>query len=133
MCLPHNEITMKKRALVVDDSRTAALALAQMLDLLGFSVTIASGSREAVQKLLDGGVPDVVFLDVNMPGLSGLEVCSYIRREPATANVPIVVVSSESQPEQVASAMEAGATAFIPKPATMEALEETLRSINHSD
>ena len=119
---------MKKHALVVDDSRTAAAALSEMLRLLDFEVIASINPTDALKKLSEHNF-DVVFMDVNMPGVTGLEVTSFMRREPGLSQVPVIVVSSESQPEQVKDALKAGALAFITKPATFESLEEALKKL----
>ncbi len=116
---------MGRRALVVDDNRLTADSLASMLDLLGFEVQTSYGARQALQELAAEG-PDVVLLDINMPGIDGFEVLSYFKRDPRLAEVPIIIVSTESQPENVERAREIGAAAFLPKPITVDALEETL-------
>src|SRR3989304_5921737 len=99
---------MSKLALVVDESRVASDALADILKMMGFEVSVCYSARDAVQRL-ETETPDIVFLDVNMPGVSGLEVCAFIRREPRTENVPIIIVSGLSAPENVEAAIHPGA------------------------
>ncbi len=113
-------------ALVIDDNRQMADSLCQMLDLLGVSAEAAYGSRTGLLRLTEH-VPDIVFLDINMPGVDGFEVLRYLRRQPQLANTPVVVITSDDQPETVQRAQELGAMALIVKPTSIEALEDVLR------
>jgi CheY-like chemotaxis protein len=118
-----------KKALIVDDSRQMADSLAQMLNFLDIDAQAAYGSRGALVALKEF-VPDIVFLDLNMPGVTGFDVLMFIKREPRLEEIPVVVVSSDDQPESVERAQQAGASGYIVKPATIDVLEETLKSIN---
>ena len=119
---------MSKQALIVDDSRSASSALADLLTLLDFEATIANGSRDAVEKLASL-TPDLIILDVNMPGVTGLEVAAFVRREPRTAHVPIIIVSGATQPVSVVRQIREGGYKFLAKPVTSEALEEALKEV----
>ena len=116
---------MTKTALVIDDNRTAADILCHFLSLLEMNAFAAYGPRPAMIALHEH-VPDVIFLDLNMPGWTGFEVLAYLRRDPETANIPVVVVTSDDQPETENRALQEGALAVLIKPITIEALEEIL-------
>jgi two-component system chemotaxis response regulator CheY len=118
-----------KQALIVDDSRQMADSLAQMLGFFEIISKPAYGSRAALVALNEF-VPDIVFLDLNMPGVSGFDVLMFIKREPRLEQVPVVVVSSDDQPESIERANEAGASGYIIKPLSLDELEQTLKSIN---
>ncbi len=113
-------------ALVIDDNRKTADALAQMLEILDVPVRVAYGASPAMS-LLGNHTPRVVLLDINMPGVDGFEILAYLRREPRLTPVPVVVITSDDQPETKERAMMAGAQAFIIKPATVDSLEAALR------
>lgn len=115
-------------ALVIDDNRQTADALVQMLQLLGFEARPAYGSSPAIT-LLAGTIPDLVLLDVNMPGVDGLEVLAYLRREPRLVAVPVIVVTSDDQPETRRRAFQVGAQGFVLKPVTLDRLEEELKRL----
>ncbi|MBI3177661.1 MAG: response regulator [Chloroflexi bacterium] len=115
-----------KKAFVVDDNRNSAEVLSKMLMMLDIEPLICLGPREAIQRL-SGDLPDVILLDVNMPGISGLEVVRYIRRDPRIANLPVIIVSSDAQTIEVANAISAGANVFLPKPVNFENLELALK------
>ncbi len=113
-------------ALIIDDNRQTADALQQMLDVLGVETRVSYGSSPALE-LLQTMTPRLILLDINMPGVDGIEVLSFLRREPRLATVPVVVITSDDQPETKTRVMDGGATAMLIKPATLDALEEALR------
>ena len=116
---------MQYNILIVDDDRRTATNMADMLRLIGHTVHVALGPRSALHAL-NQVIPDVVFLDINMPGVDGLEVCRYLRREPATANVPIIIVSANGERAYKDAAKAAGANDYLVKPAMMDDLENAL-------
>src|ERR1041385_1776395 len=116
-------------ALIIDDNRTTADALGQMLNVLGFKTRIAYGSGAAMSILASGFTPKFICLDINMPGLTGTEVLAYLRREPRLLPVPVFVITSDDQPETRQKVMKQGANVLIIKPATIDALEDALRRV----
>jgi len=116
-----------RTALVIDDNRHTADGLCQLLSLLDLEARPAYGPRAAIMAL-EEKTPDIVFLDINMPGLDGFEVMAYLRREPRLRHVPVVVVTADDQKSTAQRARQEGAVATIIKPATFEALEEALQA-----
>ena len=114
-------------ALIIDDNRTTADALKQMLAVLGFKGRVAYGSGAAMSVLASGFIPSFVCLDINMPGVDGTEILAYLRREPRLIPVSVFVITSDDQPETRRKVMKLGATAMIIKPATIDTLEEVLK------
>ncbi len=113
-------------ALVIDDNTETADSLCQLLSLLDIEAQPAYGPRAALEFLLKK-VPDLVLLDLNMPGVNGLEVLGYLRREPKLMDVPVIVVTAEDERLILQRALRKGATAVIIKPASFEELETVLR------
>src|SRR6266496_5462465 len=116
-------------ALIIDDNRTTAEALGQMITVLGFKARVAYGSRAAMALLGSGFTPQFICLDINMPGVNGTEILAYLRREPHLLPVPVFVITSDDQPETRRMVMRLGATGMIIKPATIDALEDALRKV----
>ena len=114
-------------ALIIDDNRSTADALGQMLAVLGFKTRVAYGSNAAMSILASGFTPKFICLDINMPGLNGTEVLAYLRREPHLIPVPVFVITSDDQPETRRKVIRLGANALIIKPATIDTLEEALK------
>ncbi len=113
-------------ALIIDDNRQTANALQQMLGVLEVEARVAYGSSPAIE-ILRKFTPGVILLDINMPGVDGLEVLAYLRREPRLAPIPVVVITSDDQPETRERVLKGGAMAMLVKPATLEALEGALK------
>lgn len=114
-------------ALIVDDNRQTADALHQMLDVLGVPSRVAYGSSPAISMLGSGFTPTLICLDINMPGVDGIEILLYLRREPRLVKIPVIVITSDDQPETRRKVMSGGATALIIKPATIDSLELALK------
>ena len=116
-------------ALIIDDNRMTANALGQMLNVLGFRVRLAYGSSAAMSILRSGLTPKFICLDINMPGVDGIELLAYLRREPHLVPVPVFVITSDDQPETRRKVMRLGANMMIIKPATIDALEDALKKV----
>ena len=114
-------------ALIVDDNRQTADALHQMLDVLGVQARVAYGSSPAISILGSGFTPSLICLDINMPGIDGIEILLYLRREPRLVSIPVIVITSDDQPETRRKVMSGGATELIIKPATIDTLEKALQ------
>ena len=112
---------MGKRILVVDDDPTSLKLLDLVLNKEGYQVTTASNGLEALRKArLES--PDLLILDVMLPGFDGFEICHRLRTEPATATMPIMMLSSKQQKSDQDAASKVGANAFLPKPVDRKAL-----------
>jgi CheY-like chemotaxis protein len=114
--------------LIIDDNRQTADALRQMLEVLDLTARVAYGSSAAMM-LLGSFVPSFVCLDINMPGVDGTEVLAYLRREPRLKKVPVIVVTSDDQPETRQRVMKGGAQVMLIKPATIDALEGAMKKV----
>lgn len=115
-------------ALVIDDDRTTANTLCRMLEFLGIAAQPAFGPRAAILHV-ERHVPDIVFLDLNMPGVPGFELLTYLRRDPRFERVPVVVVTVDDQPETAQRAQDTGALATLVKPVDFETMENVLRKV----
>jgi adenylate cyclase len=102
------------RVLVVDDQPTNIKLLDATLSPRGYAVRSAQSGEEALAVLAEGGT-DLVLLDIVMPGIDGYEVCRRIRQDPATAFLPVVMVTASGEQQKI-NALEAGADDFLTKP-----------------
>jgi CheY-like chemotaxis protein len=116
------------KALVIDDNRQMADGLCDILRLLEVNATAVYGASSALQEL-SKATPDIIFLDINMPGVSGYEVLAYIRREAHLQDIPVFMVTSDDQPQTAEKARQTGALLTILKPVTVEVLEKALQKI----
>lgn len=103
------------RVLVVEDDRASADSLAELVDCLGFSSTVARNGEEALAKAYEF-LPDVVLLDISLPVRDGYEVAKLLRQIPNSSSALIVAVTGRDQPEDEARSQEAGIDLFMPKP-----------------
>ena len=116
------------RVLVVDDTPQNVKLLADILGAKGFVAITAASGEEALGKLA-AERPDLVLLDVMMPGLSGYDVCRRIRADPATALLPVVLVTSLDPHQERVKGIEAGADDFLSKPIHQAELLARVRSL----
>jgi len=116
------------QALVVDDSRAMRMILRRALERFGFEVAQAGNGREALDRIHRDSAPVALFLvDWNMPEMNGLEFVKNVRADPQFAAVPIMMVTTETEAEQISTALEAGANEYVIKPFTDETIEDKLR------
>jgi len=114
-------------ALVVDDSRAIRMILSRTLRSLGYEVREAGDGREALATLGSGPLADLVMADWNMPVMDGLELLRRIRSSPLYCGVPVVMVTTEAEIDQMTLALQAGANEYVMKPFTKEILADKLR------
>jgi DNA-binding response OmpR family regulator len=122
-----------RRILVVDDEMGARTLLSIMLERDGFKALKAKDANEALQILEQGDKPDLIILDVMMPGMDGVELCRAIRNRPATTEIPILILSARSDVEAVMRGMDAGATDYLPKPILNHDLTAKVRGMLSMD
>jgi two-component system, OmpR family, response regulator MtrA len=106
---------MKKQILVVDDEIGALTLIGIMLERGGFSVLKAKDAKTALA-VLDQNTPDLIILDVMMPGMNGIELCRVIRDRSDTDQVPVLILSARGDAESIMRGIEAGANDYLPKP-----------------
>jgi two-component system cell cycle response regulator len=119
---------MTARVLVVDDILTNVKLLEAKLSAEYFEVVTAFSGPEALGKIEDCN-PDIVLLDVMMPGMDGFEVCRRIKANPRTAPIPVVMVTALDQSSDRVTGLEAGADDFLTKPVDDSALFARVRSL----
>ncbi len=117
-----------KRILVVDDEVGALTLIGIMLNRGGFEVVKAQSASQALA-ILEQESPDLIILDIMMPGMNGIELCAAIRGMERFATTPILILSTRSDSESVIRGMEAGATNYLPKPILHHDLVSKVRSM----
>jgi CheY-like chemotaxis protein len=115
------------RVLVVDDNADARQSMCLLLDLLGYTAQEAASGKAALQ-LAAPSPPDVVLLDINMPGLDGYEVARGLRALPGGEGILLVAVTGIVDEELLLLGRPAGFDFYLPKPVELPLLEELLRN-----
>src|SRR3954464_14534691 len=114
--------------LYVDDTDAQRYAMARVLRRAGFKVAEASTGLQALEMVSDA--PDLVVLDVNLPDISGLEVCRRIKSNPVTAHTPVLQVSASLiSTEARVAGLQGGADAYLIQPVDPEELIATVRAL----
>jgi len=115
------------RALIIDDSKAMRSILARMLRGLEFEVVEAANGREGLERLQTVGKVDLALVDWNMPEMNGFEFVRAVRAEHMYDGVLLMMVTSETEMENVVRALAAGANEYVMKPFTPEVILDKLR------
>ncbi|MBI5634172.1 MAG: response regulator [Nitrospirae bacterium] len=116
------------KILVVDDCATTRKLLTLYLRSKGYEVATAENGLDGLEKVGKEGV-NLVLSDLNMPYMDGLEFVKSLRANPDTAELPVVMVTTEADPEEKEKAMKAGANGYMIKPVTAEMVAENIKKI----
>ena len=111
---------MKKKILVVDDFASIRNFVCETLQRKGYETVGAANGNEAFQLLSDTPDVNLVLTDYNMPDCTGFELLKKIKSNTTVANVPVVFLTTESNPDKMRAAKEAGLSAWIKKPYRVE-------------
>src|SRR5215208_1285770 len=106
---------MSSTVLIVDDEYSGRETLQSVLEGEGYNLIMAENGPQAIEKA-KAFLPDVILLDVMMPGMTGFEVCERIRNDPLVAEIPIIILTALDDRESLLTGLKAGADDFISKP-----------------
>jgi len=118
----------KESILVVDDEDDIRELLRYNLTKEGYQVTGAASGEEAL-KVVMVAMPDLVLLDLMLPGLDGLEVCRSLKQDPLTRNLPIVMLTAKGEEADIVAGLELGADDYVTKPFSVRVLLARLRAV----
>lgn len=124
--LPEDHLSQS--VLVVDDEPMARTLLRLMLVRAGFDVSEAEDGYDALEKIKEE-MPDLVILDVMMPGLDGFSVCRAVRESAPTAHLPVIMLSAKTDMDSVNRGLRAGANKYLTKPISPDELARQVRSV----
>lgn len=121
----------EKLALVVDDSRVARMTLSKLLQSYGFSIVEQDSAEEALKWLSgDISLPDIIFMDVMMPGMDGVSATRELKARPLLKNIPVIVCTGHDSETDTDKARDSGATAVLAKPPSPQDLFQILTRLN---
>src|ERR1035437_2765442 len=116
-----------KHIFVVEDEEDILEILRYNLTREGYNVTTAARGEDAV-KTIPRKTPDLIILDLMLPGLDGLEVCRTLKKDPKTAGIPIVMVTAKGEESDIVVGLELGADDYITKPFSIKVLIARVRA-----
>lgn len=117
------------QVLVVDDDRVVRLMVRSALEKNGLRVREAADGGEALEWLRGGARVDLVVTDLEMPALDGFGLLAALRAEAATAEVPVIMITSDRRPESRERALAMGVEHFVPKPVMLAEFTPTVRHL----
>lgn len=125
-----NTTTWVKKILLVEDSPSELELINHYLQNTDYAIINATGAKEALQIAIEEQ-PDVIITDVVMPGMSGFELCRSLKRNPATADIAIIISSSKNQAIDKLWGMKQGANIYLTKPYSREQLLNVIESLSN--
>ena len=128
MTTANNDGARQARILVVDDEPNNRLLLEVMLEPDGYAVVTAAGGEEALAMIAQNP-PDLVVLDVMMPGMDGYQVAARIKSETATRHIPIIMLTALNDRNSMMHGLNAGAEEFLAKPVVRAELSLRVRNL----
>lgn len=114
--------------LIVDDEITTLKLIKMVLQREGYRVATATSGAEGLRKAEDLQ-PALMLLDIVLPGMDGFQVCQYLRKNPKTANLPVIMFSGLDRPADQRNAFKAGGDDYLTKPVKMVDLLEKIRAL----
>jgi two-component system, chemotaxis family, chemotaxis protein CheY len=121
------------KAIIVDDSRAMRTILRRALTQAGFDVVEAGDGRQALEQLLESGPLDLALVDWNMPVMTGYELICEVRSRRELDGMAIMMVTTETEIDQMQRALEAGANEYVMKPFSQDILREKLLMLGFGD
>lgn len=120
------------KILIVDDDVTITELMKALVSMEGHEPTTVNDSLQAVE-IAKSVAPDLITLDLMMPGLTGFELCKMLREDPEFSKTPIVIISAKDDPESKQQALEAGAKDYLTKPFGVDDFIGKIASLVKSD
>ena len=115
--------------LVIEDSPTQALHVQNLLEREGVNVVLATDGPQGIAMAQELH-PDLILLDMQLPGMNGLQVCEELKRERETHHIPVIMLTRHDDPQMITMGLQSGVVDYIPKDAFADAvLLETLRQM----
>ncbi|APX93381.1 two-component system response regulator [Halomonas sp. 1513] len=116
------------KVLVVDDEPNIVLSLEFLMQQAGFDVVTAEDGESALDSIADGA-PDLILLDISLPGISGFDVLEQLRADPAHANLPIIMLTAHGREVEREKGLALGADDYITKPFSTQALVDKVQGL----
>jgi len=119
------------KILVIDDDVTVTQLLKMLLSMEGHQPTTLNDSNEAMT-MANQLLPDLITLDLMMPGLSGFDLCELLHQDPKFTHIPVLIISARDDPESKERAYQAGAKGYLTKPFGIDTLTQQIKELTNS-
>jgi CheY-like chemotaxis protein len=127
--MQHSDIDISSsRVLIADDIQQNRELLEAYLADEGYQILMAADGQQTMQ-MVDQHLPDLILLDIMMPRMSGYEVCTQIKNDPAKRMIPVLIVTALNEPGDIEKAVKAGCDDFLTKPVNRLELRTRVRSL----
>lgn len=117
-----------KKLLIIDDDIAITELMKALVKMEGFEATVVNDSLQAVE-VARSFTPDLITLDLMMPGLTGFELCKIFSEDPELSSIPIIIISAKDDPESKQRALAAGAKEYVVKPFLVDDLMSAINSL----
>jgi len=118
----------RQKILIVDDELDSLIPLKRALEAEDYQVVEASSGMEAIEKTRSGH-PDMILLDLMMPGMDGFEVCNVLKADPLTGHIPIIMLTAKGEIDDKIEGIETGADDYVTKPFDLGELKARIKMI----
>lgn len=117
-----------KKVLIIEDDPSFLRAVSHILEKEGYDVTVASNGMTGL-RMAKEDKPDLLILDVMLPGIDGFEICNRLRNEPETVKLPIIMLSAKGQETDKTTGLKVGANNYLTKPVDRTVLLEKVTAL----
>jgi len=118
----------RSKILIVDDEIDTLLPLKKSLEVEDYLVLGASNGYEALE-LAKTNIPDLILLDIMMPGMDGYEVCVQLKKDPVTRNIPVIMLTAKDAVREKVKGLDIGADDYVTKPFNLNELKARIKSV----
>ncbi|WP_406658216.1 response regulator [Methanolobus sp. ZRKC2] len=118
----------REKLLIVDEEIDALTALKVALEAEGYNVIVALDGFEGIEKAKTEN-PDVILLDIMMPGMDGFEVCRRLKSDPSSENIPVIMLTAKGETDDKVEGLELGADDYVTKPFNLKELKARIRTV----
>ena len=120
--------TISKKILIIEDDPSFLRAVSHIVEKEGYNVTTAANGMTGLRMAREDK-PDLLILDVMLPGIDGFEICNQLRNEPQTAQLPIIMLSAKGQETDKTTGLKVGANEYLTKPVDRAVLLEKVTAL----
>ena len=120
--------TDQRKIVIIEDEPDTAEMYAEMMRICGYQVEIFFGGKSAVANIADQK-PAAVVLDIMMPDFSGLDVLNFMKADRNLSEIPVIIVSAKTLPDEIHEGLKAGANAYLTKPVAFTDLKKTIEEV----